>query len=49
MEGEAVMVDNNGCKTELHRGETVLVPASTSFIDLSTTQSVKLLECYIPR
>ena len=49
MEGEAVMVDNNGCKTELHRGETVLVPASTSFVDLSTTQSVKLLECYIPR
>lgn len=49
MEGNAAMIDNNGVKTEFHQGETVLVPASVKFVDLSTDSSVKLLECYIPR
>ena len=49
MEGSAVMVDNNGVKTNLHQGETVLVPASLEFLNLSSDSSVKLLECYIPR
>lgn len=49
MEGGAVMIDDNGRETGLHQGETVLVPASMKYVDLSTSESTKLLECYIPR
>ncbi|WP_455497438.1 type I phosphomannose isomerase catalytic subunit [Coprobacter sp.] len=48
MGGTAIMTDNNGVKTELCQGETVLVPASIKFVELSSDTSVKLLECYIP-
>lgn len=49
MGGNIVLSDNNGCKTAMHQGETVLVPASMEYVDLSTSESAKLLECYIPR
>nr|WP_290427118.1 type I phosphomannose isomerase catalytic subunit [Coprobacter tertius] len=48
MEGETELTDNNGVKISVRRGDTVLVPASLQWVEISPEKSGKLLECYIP-
>jgi mannose-6-phosphate isomerase len=45
LKGEGTFTDNEGNTTTLSEGETMLVPASTSTINVSGT--IKFLETYI--
>jgi len=47
MQGKVSITDNDGYKTELKQGQTILIPASVKSIILSPITSCKLLETYI--
>ena len=47
MEGNAILTDNNGYKTEIKQGDTLLVPANKEWIEINPTNSIKLVESYI--
>ena len=49
LKGECVITDNNGNKTELKRGETVLIPSVLNHVNIDLkSEDIKLLEIYIP-
>lgn len=45
VEGEGTITDNEGNETPLHAGETLLIPATTSTINVNGT--IKFLETYV--
>jgi mannose-6-phosphate isomerase len=47
IDGQASLADNQGNELTLRRGQTVLIPADASRIDLIPLPSVKLMETYI--
>lgn len=47
MEGNVTIEDQNGYKTSVHQGETVLVPANTTTVTLTPSPATKLMETYI--
>lgn len=47
MEGSAVIKDNNGQEINVHQGQTVLIPASTTSVEIIPSPSVKFMETYI--
>lgn len=49
IEGQLVITDREGYKTEMKQGETVLIPAEAEMIVLEAlSESAKILECHIP-
>lgn len=47
MSGSAVIKDNNGQEINVHQGQTVLIPANTTSVEIIPSSSVKLMETYI--
>jgi len=47
MEGSATLTDNKGNKLQIHRGQTVLVPADTETVTISPSPKVKFMETFI--
>lgn len=47
MEGSAVIKDNNGQEINIHQGQAVLIPASTTLVEIIPSPSVKFMETYI--
>ena len=47
MEGKARLTDNNGYSVNLSQGETVLVPAQATAINLQPTGTCKILETFV--
>lgn len=48
MEGALMLTDNAGNSLELHQGQSVLVPAECSSVQIEPTPHCKLMETYIP-
>jgi len=47
MEGEARLTDNNGVSLNLKQGETVLIPAQTTRVDIEPTGLCRILETFV--
>lgn len=47
MAGKALIKDNNGHEITVHQGQTVLVPASATSVEIIPSPSAKLMETYI--
>ena len=47
MEGEARLTDNNGFSLDLKQGETVLVPAQTTGLDIEPVGLCRILETFV--
>ncbi|MDD4515253.1 type I phosphomannose isomerase catalytic subunit [Massilibacteroides sp.] len=47
MAGNAVIKDNNGQEINVKQGQTVLIPADTTSVEIIPSPSVKLMETYI--
>jgi len=47
MEGNATIRDNNGYEITVHQGQTVLIPATTTSVQLTPAPQAKFLEAYI--
>ena len=47
MEGEALLTDNNGFSVDLKQGETVLIPAQTTSLDIEPVGLCRILETFV--
>lgn len=47
MEGNCKIKDNKGHEMEIHAGESILFPATTSEVNISVSEHVKFLETYV--
>lgn len=47
MEGSAKITDNNGYEVEVHQGQTILLPATTTGVTITPTATAKFMETYI--
>lgn len=47
MEGSALIKDNNGQEIKVHQGQTVLIPANTTWVEIIPSSAVKFMETYI--
>ena len=47
MAGSAVLKDNNGQEINVHQGQTVLIPANTTSVEIIPSPSAKFMETYI--
>lgn len=47
MAGSAVVKDNNGQEINVHQGQTILIPANTTSVEIIPSPSVKFMETYI--
>lgn len=47
MEGKAVIKDNNGQEISVHQGQSVLIPAEATAVEITPSPSAKFMETYI--
>lgn len=47
MQGKLSLTDNNGNKTDVHQGESILIPADTETVTFVPSEECKLLETFV--